>query len=411
MTTSLAGADGDAATMGAPIEKRPLERYVAPAKPSLVGLSRVALAEALGGIGVPERQRRMRVQQIWHWLYVRGVQDLGAMTTLSKEMRAELDRHFTLARPEIVAEQTSVDGTRKWLLRLQGETPDRPHDVECVYIPETDRGTLCISSQVGCTLNCSFCHTGTQRLVRNLTPGEIVGQVVLARDRIADWQRAAAPAGTEPEKRLVSNVVMMGMGEPLYNFEAVRDALAVVADGDGLSLSKRRITLSTSGVVPNIVRAGAEIGSMLAISLHAVTDELRNELVPLNRKYPLRELLEACRNYPGLSNARRITFEYVMLKGVNDSLADARALVRLIKGIPAKINLIPFNPWPGTTYECSDWEQIEKFSEIVFDAGYASPVRTPRGRDILAACGQLKSATEKVSARERLALRAMAMTD
>ena len=333
------------------------------------------------------------------------------MTTLSKEMRAELDRHFTLARPEIVAEQTSVDGTRKWLLRLPGETPDRPHDVECVYIPETDRGTLCISSQVGCTLNCSFCHTGTQRLVRNLTPGEIVGQVVLARDRIADWQRAAAPAGTEPEKRLVSNVVMMGMGEPLYNFEAVRDALAVVADGDGLSLSKRRITLSTSGVVPNIVRAGAEIGSMLAISLHAVTDELRNELVPLNRKYPLRELLEACRNYPGLSNARRITFEYVMLKGVNDLLADARALVRLIKGIPAKINLIPFNPWPGTTYECSDWEQIEKFSEIVFDAGYASPVRTPRGRDILAACGQLKSATEKLSARERLALRAMAMTD
>jgi 23S rRNA (adenine2503-C2)-methyltransferase len=411
MTTSLAGADSDAATMGALIEKRPLERYVAPAKPSLVGLSRVALAEALGGIGVPERQRRMRVQQIWHWLYVRGVQDFDAMTTLSKEMRAQLDRHFTLARPEIVAEQISVDGTRKWLLRLPGETPDRPHDVECVYIPETDRGTLCISSQVGCTLNCSFCHTGTQRLVRNLTPGEIVGQVVLARDRLADWQRAAAPAGTEPEKRVVSNVVMMGMGEPLYNFEAVRDALAVVADGDGLSLSKRRITLSTSGVVPNIVRAGAEIGSMLAVSLHAVTDELRNELVPLNRKYPLRDLLDACRNYPGLSNARRITFEYVMLKGVNDSLADARALVRLIKGIPAKINLIPFNPWPGTKYECSDWEQIEKFSEIVFDAGYASPVRTPRGRDILAACGQLKSATEKLSARERLALRAMAMTD
>ena len=411
MTTSLVGADSDAATMGALIEKQPLERYVAPAKPSLVGLSRVALAEALGGIGVPERQRRMRVQQIWHWLYVRGVQDFDAMTTLSKEMRAQLDRHFTLARPEIVAEQISVDGTRKWLLRLPGETPDRPHDVECVYIPETDRGTLCISSQVGCTLNCSFCHTGTQRLVRNLTPGEIVGQVVLARDRLADWQRAAAPAGTEPEKRLVSNVVMMGMGEPLYNFEAVRDALAVVADGDGLSLSKRRITLSTSGVVPNIVRAGAEIGSMLAVSLHAVTDELRNELVPLNRKYPLRDLLDACRNYPGLSNARRITFEYVMLKGVNDSLADARALVRLIKGIPAKINLIPFNPWPGTKYECSDWEQIEKFSEIVFDAGYASPVRTPRGRDILAACGQLKSATEKLSARERLALRAMAMTD
>jgi 23S rRNA (adenine2503-C2)-methyltransferase len=411
MTVSLVNADSDGAAMGAPIEKRPLERYLAPAKPSLVGLSRAALAEALGGIGVPERQRRMRVQQIWHWLYVRGVQDFDAMTTLSKELRAELDRHFTLARPEIVAEQISVDGTRKWLLRLPGEIADRPHDVECVYIPETDRGTLCISSQVGCTLNCSFCHTGTQRLVRNLTPGEIVGQVVLARDRLNDWQRAAAPAGTDPEKRLVSNVVMMGMGEPLYNFEAVRDALAVVADGDGLSLSKRRITLSTSGVVPNIVRAGAEIGSMLAISLHAVTDELRDELVPLNRKYPLRELLEACRNYPGLSNARRITFEYVMLKGVNDSLADARALVRLIKGIPAKINLIPFNPWPGTNYECSDWDEIEKFSEIVFDAGYASPVRTPRGRDILAACGQLKSATEKLSARERLALRAMAMTD
>jgi 23S rRNA (adenine2503-C2)-methyltransferase len=410
MTTSLADADSETAAMSAPIEKRPLERYVAPARPSLVGLSRSALAEALGGIGVPERQRRMRVQQIWHWLYVRGVQDFDAMTTLSKELRAGLDRHFTLARPEIVAEQISVDGTRKWLLRLPGETADRPHDVECVYIPGTDRGTLCISSQVGCTLNCSFCHTGTQRLVRNLTAGEIAAQVVLARDRLGDWQRAA-PAAGEPEKRLISNVVMMGMGEPLYNFEAVRDGLNVVADGEGLSISKRRITLSTSGVVPNIPRAGAEIGVMLAVSLHAVTDELRDELVPLNRKYPLRDLLEACRLYPGLSNARRITFEYVMLKGVNDSLADARALVRLVKGIPAKINLIPFNPWPGSKYECSDWEQIEKFSEVVFNAGYASPVRTPRGRDILAACGQLKSATEKLSARERLALRAMAMTD
>jgi 23S rRNA (adenine2503-C2)-methyltransferase len=411
MTTSLAETNSQAATAVAAIEKQPLERYVAPVKPSLVGLSRSVLADALGGIGVPERQRRMRVQQIWHWLYVRGVQDFDAMTTLSKDLRTELQQHFTLARPDIVTEQISVDGTRKWLLALPGETPERPHHVECVYIPETDRGTLCVSSQVGCTLNCSFCHTGTQRLVRNLTPGEIVGQVVLARDRLADWQRAAAPAGTDPEKRLVSNVVLMGMGEPLYNFEAVRDALHVVADGDGLSLSKRRVTLSTSGVVPNIARAGAEIGCMLAISLHAVTDELRDKLVPLNRKYPLRELLDACRNYPGLSNARRITFEYVMLKGINDSLADARALVRLIKGIPAKINLIPFNPWPGTVYECSDWEQIEKFSEIVFDAGYASPVRTPRGRDILAACGQLKSETEKLSARERLALRAMAMTD
>jgi 23S rRNA (adenine2503-C2)-methyltransferase len=411
MTTSLIETDSQASAAVAAIEKQPLERYVAPVKPSLVGLSRSVLADALGGIGVPERQRRMRVQQIWHWLYVRGVQDFDAMTTLSKDLRTELQQHFTLARPDIVTEQISVDGTRKWLLALPGETPERPHHVECVYIPETDRGTLCVSSQVGCTLNCSFCHTGTQRLVRNLTPGEIVGQVVLARDRLADWQRAAAPAGTDPEKRLVSNVVMMGMGEPLYNFEAVRDALHVVADGDGLSLSKRRVTLSTSGVVPNIVRAGAEIGCMLAISLHAVTDELRDKLVPLNRKYPLRDLLDACRNYPGLSNARRVTFEYVMLKGVNDSLADARALVRLIKGIPAKINLIPFNPWPGSAYECSDWEQIEKFSEIVFDAGYASPVRTPRGRDILAACGQLKSETEKLSARERLALRAMAMTD
>jgi 23S rRNA (adenine2503-C2)-methyltransferase len=411
MTAPLSAIEPHDIATAAAIEKRPLERYVAPAKPSLVGLSRVALADALGTVGVPERQRRMRVQQIWHWLYVRGAESFDAMTTLSKELRAELAEHHTLARPEIAAEQISVDGTRKWLLRLPGELADRPHDVECVYIPETDRGTLCVSSQVGCTLNCPFCHTGTQRLVRNLTPGEIVGQVVLARDRLSDWQRAAAPAGTEPEKRLISNVVMMGMGEPLYNFEAVRDALGVVADGDGLSISKRRITLSTSGVVPNIVRAGEEIGAMLAVSLHAVTDELRNELVPLNRKYPLRDLLEACRNYPGLSNARRITFEYVMLKGVNDSLADARALLRLIKGIPAKINLIPFNPWPGTKYECSDWDQIEKFSEIIFTAGYASPVRTPRGRDILAACGQLKSETEKLSARERLALRAMAMTD
>ncbi len=414
MTASLVATEPQGVVSAADIEKRPLERYVAPERPSLVGLSRAALAEAFGAIGVPERQRRMRVQQIWHWLYVRGAKDFEAMTSLSKELRAALAQRFTLARPEIAAEQVSADGTRKWLLRLPGEIEGRPHEVECVYIPETDRGTLCISSQVGCTLNCSFCHTGTQRLVRNLTPGEIVGQVVLARDRLGDWTEASPPASDgneEARKRLISNVVMMGMGEPLYNFEAVRDGLNVVADGEGLSLSKRRITLSTSGVVPKIARAGTEIGVMLAVSLHAVTDALRNELVPLNRKYPLRELLEACRNYPGLSNARRVTFEYVMLKGVNDSLADARALVRLIKGIPAKINLIPFNPWPGSHYECSDWAQIEKFSEVVFNAGYASPVRTPRGRDILAACGQLKSATEKLSARERLALRAMAMTD
>jgi 23S rRNA (adenine2503-C2)-methyltransferase len=351
----------------------------------------------------------MRVQQLWHWLYVRGATEFGQMSNVSKKLHATLAEHYTLARPEIVAEQVSVDGTRKWLLRLPGEHPgELPHEVECVYIPETDRGTLCVSSQVGCTLNCSFCHTGTQRLVRNLTPTEIVGQVMIARDRLGEWQ---SKPGSPETPRLISNVVMMGMGEPLYNFEAVRDALLVVADGDGLGISKRRITLSTSGVVPMIERAGAEIGTMLAVSLHAVRNDLRDELVPLNRKYPIEQLLDACRHYPGVSNARRITFEYVMLKGINDSAVDAKALVRLLSGIPAKINLIPFNPWPGTKYGCSDWDQIENFSEIVFNAGYASPVRTPRGRDILAACGQLKSATEKLSARERLALRAMAMTD
>ncbi|MFL5040935.1 MAG: 23S rRNA (adenine(2503)-C(2))-methyltransferase RlmN [Xanthobacteraceae bacterium] len=397
------------------LEKTPLEHYVAPEKPSLVGLSRAALGEALVGVGVPPAQAKMRVQQLWHWLYFRGAQSFEQMTSVSKGLRATLEKHFTLARPEVVAEQVSVDGTRKWLLRLPSEHPgERPHEVECVYIPEADRGTLCLSSQVGCTLNCSFCHTGTQRLVRNLVPGEIVGQIMVARDRLGDWpgaERARGPGLPTQADRFISNIVMMGMGEPLYNFEAVRDALDIAADGEGLSISKRRITLSTSGVVPMIARAGAEIGAMLAVSLHAVDDALRNELVPLNRKYPIADLLAACRNYPGLSNARRLTFEYVMLKGVNDSLSDAKALVRLLKGIPAKINLIPFNPWPGTRYECSDWEQIEKFSDVVFAAGYASPVRTPRGRDILAACGQLKSASEKLSARERLALRAMAMTD
>jgi 23S rRNA (adenine2503-C2)-methyltransferase len=419
MTSSLETSD----RLAGFVEKAPLERYVAPSTPSLVGLSRAELAEALASVGVPASQRKMRAQQIWNWLYARGATSFEQMTSVSKELRAALAEKFTLGRPEVVAEQVSVDGTRKWLLRLPGENPgERPHEVECVYIPETDRGTLCVSSQVGCTLTCSFCHTGTQRLVRNLTAGEIVGQVMLARDRLGDWsarqtQQDAAQGAPEvvgaPKEggRLVTNVVMMGMGEPLYNFEAVRDALLIVADNEGIGISKRRITLSTSGVVPNIERAGAEIGVMLAISLHAVRDELRNELVPLNRKYPIKELLEACRNYPGLTNAKRITFEYVMLKGVNDSLADAKALVKLLKGIPAKINLIPFNPWPGSRYECSDWEQIEKFSEYVFNAGYSSPVRTPRGRDILAACGQLKSATEKLSARERMALRAMAMTD
>jgi 23S rRNA (adenine2503-C2)-methyltransferase len=405
------------------VEKAPLERYVAPERPSLIGLARPALADALGTVGVPASQRRMRAQQIWNWLYVRGATGFDQMTNVSKELRAALADKFTLARPEVVAEQVSVDGTRKWLLRLPSEHPgEQPHEVECVYIPEADRGTLCVSSQVGCTLNCSFCHTGTQRLVRNLTAGEIVGQVMVARDRLGDWpeqapsERAVVPP--EPGKpelreggRFVSNIVMMGMGEPLYNFEAVRDALLIVADNEGIGISKRKITLSTSGVVPNIARTGAEIGCMLAVSLHATNDALRNELVPLNRKYPIRELMEACRNYPGLTNAKRITFEYVMLKGVNDSLSDAKALIKLLHGIPAKINLIPFNPWPGSQYECADWEQIEKFSEYVFNAGYSSPVRTPRGRDILAACGQLKSATEKLSARERMALRAMAMTD
>jgi 23S rRNA (adenine2503-C2)-methyltransferase len=380
-----------------------------------VGLSRAALAYALGTVGVAEKQRKMRVAQLWNWIYVRGVTRFDQMTSVSKDLRSALDGHFTLERPEVVAEQVSVDGTRKWLLRLPGEhAGERPHEVECVYIPDSGRATLCVSSQVGCTLTCSFCHTGTQRLVRNLTPGEIVGQVMVARDRLGDWPGGSAPEGAivpTDGGRFVTNIVMMGMGEPLYNFDAVRDALLVVQDGDGIGISRRRITLSTSGVVPNIKRAGDEIGVMLAISLHAVRDELRDELVPLNRKYPIRELLDACRNYPGLTNARRITFEYVMLKGVNDSMADAKALVKLLKGIPAKINLIPFNPWPGSKYECSDWDQIEQFSEYIFNAGYSSPVRTPRGRDILAACGQLKSQTEKLSARERMALRAMAMTD
>ncbi len=374
---------------------------------SLVGMTRTQMVSALREIGVPERETRMRVAQLWHWIYHRGVDEFDAMLNVSKGMRASLKQSYTLARPEVISEQISIDGTRKWLIRMP---PTGPHDkgaeIETVYIPESDRGTLCISSQVGCTLNCTFCHTGTQKLVRNLTSSEIIAQVMVARDRLGDWPGAErSTEGLVPDGlRAVSNVVLMGMGEPLYNFENVRDAMEVVTDGDGLSLSRRRITLSTSGVVPMIERAGHEIGSMLAISLHAVRDDLRNELVPLNRKYPICELLEACRNYPGVSNARRITFEYVMLDGVNDSHADARELVRLLKGIPAKINLIPFNPWPGTRYTCSDWERIEEFSDIVFRAGYASPVRTPRGRDILAACGQLKSETEKLRARARMML-------
>ena len=367
---------------------------------SLIGLSRAELATKLATIGVPERQLRMRVRQLWNWLYVRGLTQFDPMTDIAKELRAELERAFTVARPEIAAEQISLDGTRKWLLRLADGK-----EVETVYIPEEDRGTLCISSQVGCTLTCSFCHTGTQALVRNLTPAEIVGQIMVARDRIGDWPGAVAqdPRGLPDAQRKITNVVLMGMGEPLYNFDHVRDAMAITADGEGLSISKRRITLSTSGVVPEIPRWGGEAGTMLAISLHAVRDELRDQLVPINRKWPIKDLLDACRAYPSLSNAKRITFEYVMLKGVNDSIADAKELVRLLAHIPAKINLIPFNPWPGAPYECSDWDQIEKFAEVVNRAGYASPVRSPRGRDIMAACGQLKSASVKLRASARLA--------
>jgi 23S rRNA (adenine2503-C2)-methyltransferase len=389
--------------------------HTAAAKPSLAGLSRAALAAAIERIGVPKNQLRMRVGQLWHWIYFRGARDFSEMTNVSKELRALLDEHYSLARPEVAVEQVSTDGTRKWLLRLPADHPgENPHEIEAVYIPESDRGTLCISSQVGCTLNCSFCHTGTMRLVRNLTAAEIVNQVMIARDRIGEWPgmarptEAIIPAG---EGRMISNIVFMGMGEPLYNFDNVKEAIDTISDGEGISIGKRKITVSTSGVVPMIESLGREAGTMLAISLHAVRDDLRNELVPLNKKFAIDELLDACRNYPGVSNAKRITFEYVMLKGVNDSPADAKALVKLLKGIPAKINLIPFNPWPGTKFECSDWDTIEKFSEIVFRAGYASPVRTPRGRDILAACGQLKSETQKLSARERMALRAMAMTD
>ena len=373
----------------------------ADARQSLLGLTRAELGELMREIGVPEKALRMRASQLWHWIYLRGATSFDVMTTIGKELRAELDRHFTLARPEIVTEQISNDGTRKWLLRLDAlsEREVGPQ-IECVFIPEETRGTLCISSQVGCTLACTFCHTGTQKLVRNLTPGEIAAQVLVARDRLGEWPSAEDGAAT----RQITNVVLMGMGEPLYNFDNVKQALEVISDNEGLSVSKRRITLSTAGVVPMIERCGEETGVMLAISLHGVRDEVRDKLVPLNRKYPIAELLDACRAYPGLSNAKRITFEYVMLKDVNDSLEDAKALVRLLKGIPAKVNLIPFNPWPGTPYECSDWDQIERFGDVLNRAGYASPIRTPRGRDIMAACGQLKSASERLSAAAAKAL-------
>jgi 23S rRNA (adenine2503-C2)-methyltransferase len=380
------------------------ERYIQnDLRPTLVGLSREALAELLARIGVPDKQRRMRARQLWHWIYQRGVVEFAAMTDISKELRLKLEEAFKVTRPEIVTEQISTDGTRKWLLRLSPDERGQRHEIETVYIPEEDRGTLCISSQVGCTLTCTFCHTGTQKLVRNLTAEEIVGQIMLARDRIKDWPDDLAANPKPPlSGRYITNVVLMGMGEPLYNFDNVKLAMDIASDGEGISLSKRRITLSTSGVVPEIARAGEEIGTSLAISLHGTTDEIRDKLVPLNKKYPIAALLEACAKYPGASNARRITFEYVMLKGVNDSVADAKRLVRLLAGIPAKVNLIPFNPWPGSAYECSEWPVIETFAEILNNAGYASPVRTPRGRDIMAACGQLKSESIKVRAKDRM---------
>lgn len=377
-------------------------------KTSLVGQTRDEMAKALQSVGVPARQVRMRVSQLWHWLYVRGVSSFDDMFNISKELRSRLAGRFSITLPEIVTDQVSNDGTRKWLLRFPSHGAGRPVEIETVYIPEEGRGTLCVSSQVGCLLTCSFCHTGTQRLVRNLRAEEILAQLLVARDSLGDFPGKYTPdsAIVPEERRKISNIVMMGMGEPLYNFDAVKKALLIASDGEGLSLSKRRITLSTSGVVPEIYRAGEEIGVMLAISLHAVDDELRNMLVPINKKYPLAELMKACREYPGLSNARRITFEYVMLKDVNDSVEDAKKLVALLKGIPAKINLIPFNPWPGTNYQCSDWKQIERFADIVNKAGYASPIRTPRGRDILAACGQLKSQSERLRKMERFQLEA-----
>ncbi|MGE0179957.1 MAG: 23S rRNA (adenine(2503)-C(2))-methyltransferase RlmN, partial [Sphingomonas sp.] len=356
----------------------------------LVGLSKAEIRAALAAAGLDEKQAKLRAKQLWHQIYNRGATDFAAMSDIAKPQRAWLAERFHIGRPAVVVEQVSTDGTRKWLLK----TPDG-HDFEMVFIPDADRGTLCVSSQVGCTLNCRFCYTGTMRLVRNLTAGEIVGQVMLARDALGEWP-------SQPEGRMLSNIVMMGMGEPLYNFDNVRDALKIVMDGDGLGLSRRRITLSTSGVVPMMARAGEEIGVNLAVSLHAVTKDVRDEIVPLNRKFGIEELLAACAAYPGANNARRITFEYVMLKGKNDSDDDARELVRLIRKykLPAKVNLIPFNPWPGADYECSDDERVRRFSDIVFEAGISAPIRRPRGRDIMAACGQLKSAAEKKSRAE-----------
>ena len=392
-----------------PVDPVPVARDITPradGRVDLMGVSMKRLIELFGNAGLDPKQAKLRAKQVYHWIYHRGVTDFDAMTDIAKTMRPWLAERFVIGRPEVVEAQHSTDGTRKWLLR----TADG-HDFEVVFIPDADRGTLCVSSQVGCTLNCRFCHTGTMKLVRNLTAGEIVGQVMLARDVLGEWPKGSMAGLDDAEDaghyssdgRLLTNIVMMGMGEPLYNFDNVKAALRIVMDGDGLALSKRRITLSTSGVVPMMARAGEEIGVNLAVSLHAVTKEIRDEIVPLNKKYGIDELLTACAAYPGASNARRITFEYVMLKDKNDSDEDARELVRLIKqyGLPAKVNLIPFNPWPGAAYETSTPERVRRFSEIVFEAGISAPVRTPRGRDIDAACGQLRTAAEKKSRAER----------
>ncbi len=405
----------DTALMPIPgqVDPVPVARDITPradGRVDLLGLPRARIAELFADAGLDARQARLRAKQVYHWLYHRGATDFTDMTDIAKTMRPWLNQRFVVGRPDVVEAQHSSDGTRKWLLRT-----DDGHDYEMVFIPDEARGTLCVSSQVGCTLNCRFCHTGTMRLVRNLTPGEIVGQVMLARDALGEWPKGrmdvspvdhdeAENAGEyRADGRLLTNIVMMGMGEPLYNFDHVRDALRLVMDGEGLALSKRRITLSTSGVVPAMYRCGEEIGVNLAVSLHAVTKEVRDEIVPINRKYGIEELLQACADYPGASNARRITFEYVMLKDRNDSDADARELVRLLKryDLPAKVNLIPFNPWPGAPYECSAPDRIRSFSNIIFECGISAPIRTPRGRDIDAACGQLKTTAQKKSRAER----------
>ena len=393
-------ADTQLMPIPGPVDPVPVPRAAvtrADGKVELIGLKREDIRAALEAAGLDPRQAKLRAKQLWHWMYHRGASDFAAMTDIAKTQQPWLAERFAITRPGVVEAQVSTDGTRKWLL----QTHDG-HDYEMVFIPDADRGTLCVSSQVGCTLSCRFCHTGTMKLVRNLEPAEIVGQVMLARDALGEWPKegeAKSDDSYTADGRMLTNIVMMGMGEPLYNFEHVRDALKIVMDGDGLGLSKRRITLSTSGVVPMMARAGEEIGVNLAVSLHAVTKEVRDEIVPINKKYGIDELLTACAAYPGANNARRITFEYVMLKDKNDSDADARELVRLIKhyDLPAKVNLIPFNPWPGAPYECSTPERIRSFSNIIFQAGISAPVRTPRGRDIDAACGQLKTSAEKKS--------------